>query len=166
MTRLNSHRKHTARTCSGVPFPDTTWVPQNLWKGKSLGLAQLSNAPSTQLPGATWPQFKSPSIETAAIHHSPLSQERLWFQRIIYCSICRVSKAHSHCSISSQGQACHHLSVLWCNNLKLENSPRTKSGAESGRHVQLQLMDASLQPCQFLQWKRGFTASMGLLGVP
>lgn len=140
------------RTSSGAPFPDTTWVPQNFWKGKSLGSVHLM-LPSTQLPGATRPQFKSPSVETAAIHHAPLSQERLSFQRIIYCSICPVSKAHFHCSISSKGQACHHLSVLWCNNLKLENSPRTKSGTESGRHVQLQFMDASLQPRQFLQWK-------------
>lgn len=69
-----------------------------------------------------------------------LPQERLSFQRVIDCSICRVSGTLPLLN-QFKGQACHHLSVLWCNNLKSENSPRTKSGTESGRHVQLQLMD-------------------------
>ena len=79
----------------------------------------------------------------------PISGETL-VSRIIYCSICHVSKAYFHCSISSKGQVCHHLSMLWCNNLKLENSHRTKSGTESRRHIQLEFVEASLQSCQFL----------------
>lgn len=96
---------------------------------------------------------------------TPISGETL-VSRIIYCSIYHVSKAYFHCSISSKGQTCHHLSMLWCNNLKLENSHRTKSGTKSRRHIQLEFVEASLQPCQFLLVEMVSKPAWGYLGLP
>ena len=55
--------------------------------------------------------------------------------------------------------------MLWCNNLKLENSHRTKSGTKSGRHIQLKFMELPFNLANFSSGN-GFRASMGLLGVP
>lgn len=55
--------------------------------------------------------------------------------------------------------------MLWCNNLKLENSHRTESGTESGRHIQLKFTELPFNRANFSSGN-GCRASMGLLGVP
>lgn len=121
--------------------------------------------PNIPLPGVTQTQFKSPWIKMMGNQScTPISGETL-VSRIIYCSIYHVSKAYFHCSISSKGQACHHLSMLWCNNLKLENSHRTKSGTKSRRHIQLEFVEASLRPCQFLLVEMVSKPAWGYLGL-
>lgn len=143
---MNDLLKLTQKVC-GQEKTGTTIVPSNFWKGEKFG----------QLP--KWLQIYSclgshghslsiPKKKKGNQSLTPISGETL-VSRIIYCSICHVSKAYFHCSISSRGQACHHLSMLWCNNLKLENSHRTKSGTESRRHIQPEFVEASLQSCQF-----------------
>lgn len=164
MAYSNSHGTYMARTRLVVAFPDTTQVPLNLQKGEYFG--QLFNASKyTVAWSLTEAQFKYPSIKMAAINHSLLSQERRLFQRIVYCSIYHASKAYFPCSISSKGQACHHLSMLWCNTLKLQNSHRTKSGMKSRRHIQLELVEAFLQYCQFLLGEMVSEPAWGYLGL-
>lgn len=105
------------------------------------------------------------SIKTMGIQSCTFISGETLISRIIYCSIYHVSKAYFHCSISSKGQACHHLSMLWCNNLKWKNSHRTKSGTKSRRHIQLEFVEASLQSCQFLLVKMVSEPARGYLGL-